>query len=94
MMKTVPLKQKIFVTGLAALMFAALALSLVGNPGVAAAASKVVIKFSHNNQVNTPVQKAALMFEQLVEERTKGYYDVQTFRPCSWAACGTRWRRR
>jgi len=79
MMKTAALKQKIFVTGLAALMFAALAFSLVANPGVAAAASKVVIKFSHNNQVNTPVQKAALMFEQLVEERTKGYYDVQTF---------------
>ena len=78
-MQTVPQKQTVFVKAMVALIFTALALSLVGNPGVAAAASKVVIKFSHNNQVNTPVQKAALMFKQLVEERTKGYYDIQIF---------------
>jgi C4-dicarboxylate-binding protein DctP len=41
--------------------------------------AKVIIKFSHNQQVITPPQKAAEMFKQMVEERTKGYYEVQIY---------------
>jgi tripartite ATP-independent transporter DctP family solute receptor len=40
---------------------------------------KVVIKFSHNQQTNTPPHQAAEMFKTMVEERTRGYYDVQIF---------------
>ncbi|HSF06961.1 MAG TPA: TRAP transporter substrate-binding protein [Methylomirabilota bacterium] len=47
--------------------------------GGPAAQGKVVIKFSHNQQTITPPHKAAEMFKQLVEQRTKGYYDVQIF---------------
>ena len=45
----------------------------------AAAADKVVIRLSHNQQTNTPPHKAAEMFKQLVEQRTKGYYEVQIY---------------
>jgi len=38
-----------------------------------------VIKFSHNQQTITPPHKAAEMFKQLVEQRTKGYYEVQIY---------------
>jgi C4-dicarboxylate-binding protein DctP len=41
--------------------------------------SKVAIKFSHNQQTITPPHKAAEMFKQFVEERTKGYYEVQIY---------------
>lgn len=47
--------------------------------GSAQPAGKVVIKFSHNQQTITPPHKAAETFKQLVEERTKGYYDVQIY---------------
>jgi C4-dicarboxylate-binding protein DctP len=67
---------------LAALPIAALLLGHIGAGEVAAAvtpAGKVVIKFSHNQQTITPPHKAAEMFKQFVEERTKGYYDVQIY---------------
>ena len=41
--------------------------------------AKVIIKFSHNQQTITPQHKAAEMFKQMVEERTKGYYEVQVY---------------
>ena len=40
---------------------------------------KVVIKLSHNQPTNTPPHQAAEMVKKAVEERTKGYYDVQIF---------------
>lgn len=46
---------------------------------VRGADQKVVIKFSHNQQTNTPPHKAAEMFKALVEERTNGYYDVRIY---------------
>jgi C4-dicarboxylate-binding protein DctP len=58
------------------------ALLLVGQTSDADAASplsKVVLKFSHNQQTITPPHKAAEMFKQIVEQRTNGYYDVQIF---------------
>jgi len=72
---------KMFLGSLAALTAVALALGYAGLPGsaMAATAGKVVIKFSHNQQVITPPHKAAEMFKQMVEERTKGYYDVQIY---------------
>src|SRR5919199_5109326 len=45
----------------------------------APAGEKVVLKFAHNQVTSTPQHQAAEMFKQLVEERTKGYYDVQIF---------------
>ena len=80
-MQTVRSRRRIFVTGLATLTLVALALGSAGFPGIAKAATsgKVVIKFSHNQQVITPPQKAAEMFKQMVEERTKGYYEVQIY---------------
>ena len=45
----------------------------------ASPSSKVVIKFSHNQQTVTPPHKAAEMFKQAVEQRTNGHYDVQIF---------------
>ena len=48
-------------------------------PTSAPASGKVVIKFSHNQQTITPPHKAAEMFKQLVEQRTKGYYEVQIY---------------
>jgi C4-dicarboxylate-binding protein DctP len=59
-----------------------LALTLLAVSGATAQAppgSKVVIKFSHNQQTITPPHKAAEMFKQLVEQRTGGYYDVQIY---------------
>jgi C4-dicarboxylate-binding protein DctP len=41
--------------------------------------AKVVIKFSHNQQTITPQHKGAEMFKQIVEERTKGFYEVQVY---------------
>jgi C4-dicarboxylate-binding protein DctP len=56
------------------------ALMLLGGGGPAAQpAGKVVIKFSHNQQTITPPHKAAEMFKQLVEQRTKGHYEVQIY---------------
>jgi C4-dicarboxylate-binding protein DctP len=40
---------------------------------------KVVLKLSHNQPVNSPPHEASVMFKNMVEERTKGYYDVQIF---------------
>jgi tripartite ATP-independent transporter DctP family solute receptor len=40
---------------------------------------KVVLKFSHNQPTITIPHQAAVLFKQLVEERTQGYYDVQIF---------------
>jgi len=57
-----------------------MALMLLGGGGPAAQpAGKVVIKFSHNQQTITPPHKAAEMFKQLVEQRTKGHYEVQIY---------------
>lgn len=56
-----------------------LLLAVTGGGGPAAQPGKVVIKFSHNQQTITPPHKAAEMFKQMVEERTKGYYDVQIY---------------
>ncbi len=47
--------------------------------GAPAGGGKVVIKFAHNQQTNTPPHRAAEMFKRLVEERTGGYYDVRIF---------------
>jgi C4-dicarboxylate-binding protein DctP len=56
------------------------ALMLLGGGGPAAQpAGKVVIKFSHNQQTITPPHKAAEMFKQLIEQRTKGHYEVQIY---------------
>jgi tripartite ATP-independent transporter DctP family solute receptor len=56
------------------------ALMLLGGGGPAAQpAGKVVIKLSHNQQTITPPHKAAEMFKQLVEQRTKGHYEVQIY---------------
>jgi C4-dicarboxylate-binding protein DctP len=56
------------------------ALMLLGGGGPAAQpAGKVVVKFSHNQQTITPPHKAAEMFKQLVEQRTKGHYEVQIY---------------
>jgi len=55
-------------------------LAVTGGGGPAAQpAGKVVIKFSHNQQTITPPHKAAEMFKQQVEQRTKGYYEVQIY---------------
>jgi C4-dicarboxylate-binding protein DctP len=48
-------------------------------PASPPAGGKVVIKFSHNQQTITPPHKAAEMFKQFVEERTKGHYEVQIY---------------
>ena len=40
---------------------------------------KVVLKFSHNQPTITIPHQAAVLFKQLVEARTEGYYDVQIF---------------
>ena len=65
------------------LLLGLVTLFLVGlsntSDAAAAASGKVIIKFSHNQQTPTPQHKAAEVFEKLVEERTKGYYDVQIF---------------
>ena len=74
-------RSRIFQGSLAALAMIALALGCAVLPdlGMAAAPGKVVIKLSHNQQVITPPHKACEMFKQMVEERTKGYYDVQIY---------------
>ncbi|MGH7308733.1 MAG: TRAP transporter substrate-binding protein [Candidatus Rokuibacteriota bacterium] len=54
-------------------------LAVTGGGRPAAQPGKVVIKFSHNQQTITPPHKAAEMFKQMVEERTKGYYEVQIY---------------
>ena len=40
---------------------------------------QVVLKFSHNQPTITIPHQAAVLFKQLVEARTQGYYDVQIF---------------
>ena len=40
---------------------------------------KVVLRFSHNQPTIRIPHQAAVLFKQLVEERTQGYYDVQLF---------------
>jgi len=64
---------------LAAVPLVAVAAALAGDAAAATAGGKVVIKFSHNQQTITPPHKAAEMFKQMVEERTKGHYDVQIY---------------
>jgi C4-dicarboxylate-binding protein DctP len=55
-------------------------LALPGGGGPAAQpAGKVIIKFSHNQQTITPPHKAAEMFKQMVEQRSKGHYEVQIY---------------
>ena len=60
-------------------------LALLGGPlhedDVASPAGRgeVVLKFSHNQSTLTIPHQAAVLFKQLVEERTQGYYDVQIF---------------
>jgi TRAP-type C4-dicarboxylate transport system substrate-binding protein len=44
-----------------------------------ASRGKVVLKFSHNQPTITIPHQAAVLFKQLVEARTEGYYDVQIF---------------
>jgi C4-dicarboxylate-binding protein DctP len=64
----------------AVLIVPVMLLVVIGGGGPAAQpAGKVVIKFSHNQQTITPPHKAAEMFKQMVEQRTKGYYEVQIF---------------
>jgi C4-dicarboxylate-binding protein DctP len=56
---------------------------LLAQPGgggpAAQPAGKVIIKFSHNQQTITPPHKAAEMFKQMVEQRSKGHYEVQIY---------------
>jgi C4-dicarboxylate-binding protein DctP len=40
---------------------------------------KVVLRFSHNQPTTRIPHQAAVLFKQLVEERSQGYYDVQLF---------------
>jgi C4-dicarboxylate-binding protein DctP len=55
-------------------------LALPGGGGPAAQPTgKVIIKFSHNQQTITPPHKAAEMFKQMVEQRSKGHYEVQIY---------------
>jgi len=44
-----------------------------------ASRGKVVLRFSHNQPTIRIPHQAAVLFKQLVEERTQGYYDVQLF---------------
>lgn len=45
----------------------------------APAKGAVQIRIAHDNNVNTPVHEAFLKFEELVEEKTDGKYDVVIF---------------
>jgi C4-dicarboxylate-binding protein DctP len=59
-----------------ALLVAPLHTAEVASP---AARKKVVLKFSHNQPTVTIPHQGAVLFKQLVEARTQGYYDVQIF---------------
>ena len=80
-MQTTQMRRQRMLGCFAALATVALILGHAVLPGaaMAATAGKVVIKFAHNQQTITPPHKAAEMFKQMVEERTKGYYDVQIY---------------
>ena len=66
---------------LACLVVGALLTGLLREADVAspAAGTKVVLKFSHNQPTVTIPHQGAVLFKQLVEARTQGYYDVQIF---------------
>jgi C4-dicarboxylate-binding protein DctP len=51
---------------------------------------KVVLRFSHNQPTTRIPHQAAVLFKQLVEERTQGYYDVQLFPAQQLGRCATR----
>jgi len=65
---------------LVVLLASALRTANVATPAAGGAAGgKVVIRFSHNQPTPRIQHQAVVLFKQLVEERTQGYYDVQIF---------------
>lgn len=74
-MQTTPYSRSLFWSRSIIALVAILLITALTAPAAAA----VMIKFAHNQQVNTPPHKAAEMFKQLVEQRTKGYYNVQIY---------------